>query len=299
MKTSVLISNYNYAPFLAHAIESVLAQSVPAHEIIVVDDGSTDHSRDVMLSYGQRIISLYQNNAGQAAAISAGYARATGDIIMLLDADDLFHPHKIEIMQHIYEIHPTTDWIFHDLKAQHVEKVIMENIPISSDITPVMIDQRASMGRGTLKYDAPATSGLTFRKEFMKDFFPMPRASSITLSDHYIKFYCLAVSSGFHIPEPLGIQVIHDSNLYTGRQSQKALATRARIFANTAIYLREIAPHSEKFCRNMAAEALSCSLKSSIYKEISQMLSSYLAELTFFDKFYILAKAFAKKLLNR
>jgi len=65
---SIIISNYNYADFLAEAIESALAIDWPDVEVIVVDDGSTDGSRDIIRGYGTRIISLFQDNAGQLAA---------------------------------------------------------------------------------------------------------------------------------------------------------------------------------------------------------------------------------------
>jgi len=277
MKTSVLISNYNYGEFLSKAIESVLKQSVPAHQIIVVDDGSTDDSANIIASFGTKITPLFQDNSGQAAAISNAYAIATGDILMLLDADDLFHPHKIEILQQVYSQNPDIGWVFHDLKEVHSEKVSSEELPVSKEITPILIDQIKNFSTGRISYDAPATSGLTFRKDFMSDFFPMPGSQGITLSDHYIKFYCLATGKGFHIPEPLGLQVLHDKNLYTGKNSKKALATRARIFANTAIYLEKIAPHTENFCNNLMSEALKCAIESGITSEIKPKFVSFSA----------------------
>ncbi|MCB9973106.1 MAG: glycosyltransferase family 2 protein [Rhodospirillales bacterium] len=299
MKTSVLISNYNYANHLPAAIHSVLGQTVPAHEIIVVDDGSTDHSRDIIDSFGDAIIPLFQENAGQAAAISAGFARSTGDIVMLLDADDLFHPHKIEILQGLYAQSPATGWIFHDLKELPLGKVVLDNIPISKDITPRQIDQKAAMIAGHLGYDSPATSGLTFRRSFMQDFFPMPHARSITLSDHYIKFYCLATAQGLHVSEPLGVQVLHDKNLYTGKQSTKALATRSRIFANTAMALERICPHTRVFCHNLMSESLKCALKAKIYKDIKAMTKEYFSGMSRRDRLKIKLKAFLKYLLKK
>lgn len=85
---SVIITCYNYGRFLPAAIDSVLAENVSA-EIIVVDDCSTDDSRDVMRRYGDRIIPIFQtHNQGHAGAFNAGWARATGDFIYFLDADD-------------------------------------------------------------------------------------------------------------------------------------------------------------------------------------------------------------------
>ena len=87
-KTSIIINNYNYGRFLADAIESALAQTYQNTEIIVVDDGSTDESRDLIGRYGNRIIAVLKGNGGQASAYNAGFAVATGDIVCFLDSDD-------------------------------------------------------------------------------------------------------------------------------------------------------------------------------------------------------------------
>src|SRR5438045_4179514 len=83
--------NYNYANYLGEAIESALNQSYGNIEVVVVDDGSTDNSREVIESYGNRIISLYQHNQGQAAGSNAALKRCHGSIICFLDADDTAH----------------------------------------------------------------------------------------------------------------------------------------------------------------------------------------------------------------
>lgn len=89
---TVIINNYNYARYLPAAIESVLSQDVPC-ELIVVDDCSTDNSRDVILSYGDRVIPVFQPvNGGQGAGFNAGFAESHGDLVMYLDADDFLLP---------------------------------------------------------------------------------------------------------------------------------------------------------------------------------------------------------------
>jgi glycosyltransferase involved in cell wall biosynthesis len=92
---SILINNYNYGHFLADAIDSALAQTYPHVEVIVVDDGSTDHSRAVIANYGDKIISVLKANGGQASAFNAGFAAAQGEIICFLDADDICLPTKV------------------------------------------------------------------------------------------------------------------------------------------------------------------------------------------------------------
>jgi hypothetical protein len=95
---SVIIDNYNYARFLRIAIDSVLAQSRQPIDIIVVDDGSTDDSADIIRSYGDRITPIFKSNGGQASAFNAGFARARGDVVFFLDSDDSMYPDTVKIV---------------------------------------------------------------------------------------------------------------------------------------------------------------------------------------------------------
>jgi len=95
---SVLVPSYNSEPYLQECLESALAQTYPRVEIIVVDDGSTDSSRDIAKGFesrGVRVIS--QSNRGQAGALNIAFDASTGDYIQYLDADDVLDPRKIEI----------------------------------------------------------------------------------------------------------------------------------------------------------------------------------------------------------
>jgi glycosyltransferase involved in cell wall biosynthesis len=94
---SVIIPVYNAEKYLSEAINSVLAQSHTDLEIIAVDDGSTDSSTEILHSYGRHVKALRQENAGAAAARNAGIAACTGDYISFLDADDYWHPDKLQL----------------------------------------------------------------------------------------------------------------------------------------------------------------------------------------------------------
>lgn len=96
MRVSVVIPAYNSARFLQESIESVRQQTTSVHEIIVVDDGSTDETEKVIQSLGGDIVYIRQANAGVSAARNRGIAQATGEIIAFLDADDLWLPQKVE-----------------------------------------------------------------------------------------------------------------------------------------------------------------------------------------------------------
>lgn len=95
MKISVVIPAYNAEPFLAATVESVLSQSLPATEIIVVNDGSTDRTDEIARSFLPRIQYIRQNNQGLSSARNRGIHAATGDWIALLDSDDLMTVDKL------------------------------------------------------------------------------------------------------------------------------------------------------------------------------------------------------------
>lgn len=89
---SIVIDNFDYARFLGDAIDSALAQTWPAVEVVVVDDGSTDGSREVLERYGDRIRAVCKENGGQGSAFNAGFAACRGDVVVFLDSDDVAHP---------------------------------------------------------------------------------------------------------------------------------------------------------------------------------------------------------------
>jgi len=94
---SVIIPNYNYAEFVDKAIESVLSQTYKNIEIIVVDDGSTDNSLDILSSYSSEITLISQCNLGVSSARNAGLAKASGEYVCFLDSDDIWFSNKIEV----------------------------------------------------------------------------------------------------------------------------------------------------------------------------------------------------------
>jgi glycosyltransferase involved in cell wall biosynthesis len=95
---SVIITNYNYAAYVGFAITSAIRQTYPNIEILIVDDGSTDNSRQILSTWAQRdsrIRVFYQKNSGQAAATNRGIMEARGEFVAFLDADDVWYSEKL------------------------------------------------------------------------------------------------------------------------------------------------------------------------------------------------------------
>ena len=111
---SVVIPTYNCAKYISQAIQSVLDQSYGDTEIIVVDDGSTDETRDVIQPYMQGIVYIYQENKGLPGARNRGIAEASGEYIAFLDADDRWHNNKLEYQTQVLESFPSVYLVFSD-----------------------------------------------------------------------------------------------------------------------------------------------------------------------------------------
>ena len=116
-RISVIIPTFNRAHYLPQAIDSVLAQTHAGAEIIVVDDGSTDNTREVVESYGARVTYLITNHGGVAHARNVGVRHASGTYLAFLDSDDLFYPYMLELESRILDAFPEVGVVYAEMSA--------------------------------------------------------------------------------------------------------------------------------------------------------------------------------------
>ncbi|VAW79154.1 hypothetical protein MNBD_GAMMA15-200 [hydrothermal vent metagenome] len=109
---SVVIPTYNRARLLTAAIDSALAQDYPATEILVIDDGSTDHTADLVAGYGEKVRYFQQANRGAGAARNFGIQQARGEFIAFLDSDDMWRPDKLTLQVSIMNARPDVAMLF-------------------------------------------------------------------------------------------------------------------------------------------------------------------------------------------
>lgn len=210
MTVSVVIDNHNYGRFLRETLDSVLAQVLDsvAVEIVVVDDGSTDDSREILSTYAPRVKSLLQARQGQATAFNAGLAAASGDIVCLLDSDDVFLPGKLQAVVSAFR-DPTVVAVQHFL---HDTDAHLVPLPRRFPAWPARytLDDYAA-GRT----EFTATSGLAFRQEVLLKLLPIPKDLFYYLDD-FLTAHALFFGEVANIPEVLGLHRMHGANWCAG-----------------------------------------------------------------------------------
>ncbi len=167
---SVIIANYNYARFLSAAVESALAQTHEKTEVIVVDDGSTDDSRQVICSFGSRIKPVFKPNGGHGSALNAGFAASTGDAVFFLDADDTMHPNAVATV--------LAAWRDGTALVQY----LMDVIDINGRVTGVHPPPWEPLASGNVRdrvlstgsFATTVTSGLAFSRDVLAHVMPIP-----------------------------------------------------------------------------------------------------------------------------
>jgi glycosyltransferase involved in cell wall biosynthesis len=183
-KVTVVIDTYNQERYVGAAIESVLEQDYPSGqvEIIVVDDGSTDATAREVARYKQRVSYIRQENQGQAAAINAGVERAQGEIVALLDGDDLWYRRKLKQVVKAFEQEPEAGLVFHNTTL--------------------------SAGNAELKAESACcffipASAMSLRRHFLEKILPLPVAFR-SCANLYLTYHMLFFAKLCPLEECLG-----------------------------------------------------------------------------------------------
>jgi glycosyltransferase involved in cell wall biosynthesis len=292
---SILINNYNYGRFLNEAIDSAINQTYSNIEVIVVDDGSTDNSQEIIKSYQDKIIPILKPNGGQASAFNAGFAASKGEIICFLDSDDMFLPEKVVDVANAFIENKDIGWCFHLLNffgRNEENSISIPDISLSG-----IYDHRSKVKTGKMTGIVPgvplnlATSAMCFRRSLLDEILPMPETIRIT-SDDYIKYIALGLTPGFILVKELCFQRIHDNNAYSFRKDKDIKKLEAKIITLTAYWMKHNFPSKmSKFSNNMFTVGMSLYLlNGGVATESQEIVKGYLSSLSLLEKLEVFVK---------
>jgi glycosyltransferase involved in cell wall biosynthesis len=239
---SIIITNHNYASFLPLAIESALGQTYPRTQVVVVDDGSTDASPEVIASYQGRIIPVLKGNGGQGSGFNAGYAASRGDLVAFLDADDVFRPEKLSKVVAAWRPHTDASVIYHQLQGIDAHgSDLWRGKPWPKVMLRGNIRSRVEQCGGWWPW--PVTSALCFPRTFLEQVLPISETEFPSRADSYLAGLAPFLGTVVGITEPLAWYRIHGtsgSNRY-GRTGSKQLGCKlkAEIFALESQIVRQ------------------------------------------------------------
>jgi glycosyltransferase involved in cell wall biosynthesis len=173
---SILVSNYNYGRFIADSIQSALDQTYSNFELIICDDGSTDDSVRIVDEYARRdprLRLIRKANGGQASGFNAAFAASRGEIIALLDSDDIFLPNKVERVVADFQAHPDAGFSVHRIIRMSADLRRQGVWPMSDPLPSGWYGSGLLRNGGVLPY-TPPTSGLSLRRDVAERLFPLP-----------------------------------------------------------------------------------------------------------------------------
>ena len=242
MYLSVLVDTYNHERFIDQALASVLDQDFPSHqfEVIVVDDGSTDRTPEIVRRFEPRLRLLRKSNGGQASAFNAGIPECRGEVIVFLDGDDWWMPDKLRRIAEAFAADPSLGMVGHafiESFENGAERIISSGTPET-----LRLDGAAGASLFRLSRCYFGTSRLALRAAVARKTLPVPEAL-VFEADEYLFTLAAARAASLILPDPLTHYRVHAGNLFLAAgQNPAGERKKARVLAALAGALGEALP---------------------------------------------------------
>lgn len=239
---SVLVDTYNHEKFIEEAITSVLEQDFPAsdREVIVVDDGSTDRTLEILRKFQTQIRIISKPNGGQASAFNVGIPECRGEIFVFLDGDDWWAQGKLRRVAGLMAVDPSLGMIGHAIIESYNHS--SERIIAPDAQRRFRLDSLSSAEFFRLNRCYLGTSRLTLRSSVARKILPIPESLTIE-ADEYLFTLAAVLMDSVILTEPLTHYRIHGANLF---MAPSALAggerRKERAIAALAVELRRALP---------------------------------------------------------
>jgi GT2 family glycosyltransferase len=259
---TVLVDTYNHERFIEEAIVSVLEQDFsPAEmEVIVVDDGSTDRTPEIVRKFAPRVRLLQKSNGGQASAFNAGIPEAQGEVVAFLDGDDWWAREKLSRVMEAIAADNALGIVGHGivmihLDGRHESEILREDFRFQAS-TP----EGARLFR--LRRSFLGTSRMTIRTDILRRIGPVPE-SLVVEADEYLFTLAAALAGGQILPDALTYYRFHEANGFQlsrfdparVRRKQEALRSLARNLSDQLAYLAIDSEASRTITEIVQAEA--------------------------------------------
>jgi glycosyltransferase involved in cell wall biosynthesis len=218
---SVIIPAYNSAATLARAVDSVFAQTWPAHEIIVVDDGSTDDTLQVARGFGDRVRVIHQSNAGVSMARNRGAEAATGDWLAFLDADDWYYPDRLRWHAEWIAHDPGLDFLTGDYEYRHEDGSLTGTSMVMHCSGRAMLEKAAGAEKVVMEMNDIGMyvsdhfgdmHTLSVPRRTFRALGGFPHGFKVCEDVHFLSRLCAVSRRIGVICRPLGVYLIHGSS---------------------------------------------------------------------------------------
>lgn len=218
---SIIINNYNYERFLRSAVDSALSQTYSFTEVIIVDDGSTDHSATVLNEYKAKAEVVMKENGGQGSAFNAGFEVSKGEFIIYLDADDCLLPEAAEMVVNTFDNDDLSKvhWPLYVIgeNGERTGKITPDKNLLSGDLLNKVLES------GPNSYVSPPTSGNAWSRKFLEKVLLMPESAYKISADNYLCMLAPLYGNIKTIEQPLGLYRLHGKNNFRGKNIDEAL----------------------------------------------------------------------------
>jgi glycosyltransferase involved in cell wall biosynthesis len=222
---TVLIDTYNHERFIEEALLSVFAQDFPSSdvEILVVDDGSTDRTPEIVRKFEPRVRLLRKPNGGQASAFNAGISEARGEIIAFLDGDDWWTRNKLTAVMQAMNADPAVGIVGHGivmtyLDGHQLSEILRDGFRFQANtIEGALLFRRRGSFLGT--------SRMTIRAKLLREIGPVPEAL-VVQADEYLYTLASMLAVAQILPETLTYYRLHESNGFHNLGSDLRLIRR-------------------------------------------------------------------------
>jgi len=225
---SILIDTYNHERFIEQAIVSVLDQDFPASEmeILVVDDGSTDRTPEIIRKFAPRVRYLRKENGGQASAFNFGIPQAQGEIIAFLDGDDWWIKSKLGVVVEAFAQNPDVGAVGHGFHVAD-EKGTLKQTIVPARRLRFSLRTHEDTERFTQLRCFLGTSKVAYRCRIARQLLPVPEVLRFE-ADEYLWTLAAALADALVVDLPLFVYRFHASNNYM-QSSQDVQALRRRL----------------------------------------------------------------------